>query len=127
MKKLLLTLLLLFSFTLASAQTEFTRIYTKICTVEKDKEPKWNNAENKFIFNYKEDAILKIVLNDGTIKFFNQITDLDKNKTEGGIVYQAAEFREQGTNFTVYLQIFDDAEYGTRIVFTNGTMVQFTN
>lgn len=126
MKKLILTLVLLLSFTLASAQTEFTRIYTKICTIEKDKEPKWNNAENKFIFNYKEDAILKIVLNDGTIKFFNQVTDLEKIKQKG-IVYQAAEFREQGTNFTVYLQIFDDAEYGTRIVFTNGTMIQFTN
>jgi hypothetical protein len=112
---------------LASAQTEFTRIYTKICTIEKDKTPKWDNAENKFIFNYQNDAIIKMVLNDGSIKFFNQITDLDKNKTEGGAVYQAAEFREQGTNFTIYLQIFDDVEYGTRIVFTNGTMIQFTN
>jgi hypothetical protein len=127
MKKLLLTLLLLLSFTLTSAQTEFTRIYTKICTIEKDKEPQWKSAENKFIFNYKEDTILKIVLNDGTIRFFNQVTDLEKNRTEGGVVYQAAEFREQGTNFTVYIQIFDDVEYGTRIVFTNGTMVQFTN
>lgn len=127
MKKLLLTLLLLLSFTLASAQTEFTRIYTKICTIEKNKEPQWKSAENKFIFNYKEDTILKIVLNDGTIRFFNQVTDLEKNRTEGGVVYQAAEFREQGTNFTVYIQIFDDVEYGTRIVFTNGTMVQFTN
>lgn len=127
MKKLLLTLVLLLSFTLASAQTEFTRIYTKICTIEKDKTPEWKFAENKFIFNYKEDTILKIVLNDGTIKFFNQVTDLEKNRTEGGMIYQAAEFREQGTNLTVYLQIFDDVEYGTRIVFTNGTMVQFTN
>lgn len=50
-----------------------------------------------------------------------------KKIKQKGIVYQAAEFREQGTNFTVYLQIFDDAEYGTRIVFTNGTMIQFTN
>ena len=127
MKKLLLTLVLLLSFTLASAQTEFTRIYTKICTIEKDKTPKWDNAENKFIFNYQNDAIIKMVLNDGSIKFFNQVTDLEKNRTEGGAVYQAAEFREQGTNFTIYLQIFDDVEYGTRIVFTNGTMVQFTN
>jgi hypothetical protein len=127
MKKLLLTLLLVFSFNLASAQTEFTRIYTKICTIEKDKEPQWKSAENKFIFNYKDDAIIKMILNDGTIKFFNQVTDLEKNRTEGGMIYQAAEFREQGTNLTVYLQIFDDAEYGTRIVFTNGTMVQFTN
>lgn len=127
MKKLLLTLLLVFSFTLASAQSEFTRIYTKMCTIEKDKTPEWKSAENKFIFNYKEDTILKIVLNDGTIKFFNQITDLEKNKTEGGSVYQAADFREQGTSFKVFLQIFDDAEYGIRIIFSNGTMVQFTN
>lgn len=127
MKKLLLTLLFVLSFTLASAQTEFVRIYTNICTIEKDKTPEWKSAENKFIFNYKEDTILKIVLNDGTIKFFNQVTNLEKNKTEGGAIYQAAEFREQGTNFTVFIQIFDDVEYGTRIIFSNGTMVQFTN
>jgi hypothetical protein len=97
MKKLLLTLLFVLSFTLVSAQTEFVRIYTNICTIEKDKTPEWKSAENKFIFNYKEDTILKIVLNDGTIKFFNQVTNLEKNRTEGGAVYQAAEFREQGT------------------------------
>lgn len=127
MKKFLLTLLLVFSFTLVSAQTEFTRIYTKICTIEKDKTPKWNDAENKFIFNYKNEATIKMILNDGTVKFFDQVTDLEKNRTEGGVVYQAAEFKEQGTAFRVYLQIFDDVEYGTRIIFTNGTMIQFTN
>jgi len=127
MKKLLFTLLLLFSFALVSAQTEFTRIYTKICTIEKGKEPKWNDAENKFIFNYQNDATIKMILNNGTVKFFDQVTDLVENKTEGGISYQGAEFKEQGTSFKVYLQIFDDADYGTRIIFTNGTMVQFTN
>lgn len=127
MKKILLTLLLVFSFTLVSAQSEFTRIYTKICTIEKDKAPQWKDAENKFIFNYQNDATIKMVLNDGTVKFFDQVTDLVEDKTEGGVIYQAAEFREQGTNFTFFLQIFDNSEYGTRIVFTNGTMVQFTN
>jgi len=127
MKKFLLTLLLVFSFTLVSAQTEFTRIYTKICTIEKGKTPDWRYAENKFIFNYQNDATIKMILNDGTIKFFDQVTDLETSKTEGGIEYQAAEFKEQGTSFRVYLQIFDDAKYGTRIVFSNGTMIQFTN
>ena len=49
MKKLLLTLVLVLTFTLASAQSEFTRIYTKICVIQKDKEPQWKSAENKFI------------------------------------------------------------------------------
>ena len=127
MKKLLLTLLLVFSFTLVSAQTEFTRIYTKICAIETGKDPQWKYGENKFIFNYQNDAIIKIIMNDGTIKFFNQVTDLEKNITDSGFIYQGAEFREQGTNLIVFLQIFDDVEYGTRIVFENGYMIQFTN
>ena len=66
-------------------------------------------------------------MNDGTIKFFNQETDLENNKTTSGMIFQGAQFREQGTNLTVFLQIFDDAEYGTRMIFENGTMIQFTN
>lgn len=127
MKKLLLTLLLVFSFNLTSAQTEFTRIYTKICTIEKGKDPQWKYSENKFIFNYQNDAIIKMTMNDGSIKFFDQITDLVESKTESGIKFQAAEFKQQGTSLFIYLQIFDDVEYGTRIVFENGTMIQFTN
>ena len=127
MKKLLLTLVLVLTFTLASAQSEFTRIYTKICAIEEGKSPEWKYGENKFIFNYQNDAIIKLIMNDGTIKFFNQETDLEKNRTTGGAVYQGAQFREQGTNLTVFLQIFDDVEYGTRIIFENGAIIQFTN
>lgn len=127
MKKLLLTLLLLLTFSLVSAQTEFTRNYTNICVVEKNKEPQWKVADNKFIFNYQGDSVIKIIMNDGSVRFFNQLTDLENGKTTGGDIYQAATFREQGTELTVYFQIFDSVKYGTRMIFSNGTMVQFTN
>lgn len=127
MKKFLLTLLLVLSFTLVSAQTEFTRTYTKTCTIEKDKAPLWRDATNKFIFNYDNQPSMKMLMADGTIKFFDQVSDLEKNRTEGGSVYQLAMFKEQGTEFIFYLQIFDDTEYGTRIIFDDGTMIQFTN
>ena len=70
---------------------------------------------------------MKMLMADGTIKFFDQVSDLEKNRTEGGSVYQLAMFKEQGTEFIFYLQIFDDTEYGTRIIFDDGTMIQFTN
>lgn len=76
MKKLLLTMLLLFTVTLVSAQSQFTRIYSKICVIRKDKEPKWDSTENKIIFNYQNSATFKIIMNDGSIRFFDQKTDL---------------------------------------------------
>jgi len=127
MKKLLLIILLLFTVTLASAQSQFTRIYSKVCVIRKDKEPQWNSAENKIIFNYQNSTTFKIVMNDGSIRFFDQQTDLSEGETQGGMKYQSATFTEQGTNFTVFLQIFDDNSYGTRIIFDNGDMIQFTN
>jgi hypothetical protein len=127
MKKLLLTMLLLFTVTLASAQSQFTRNYTKICVIRKDKTPQWDYAENKIIFNYQNSTTFKIVMNDGSVRFFDQQTDLSEGETQGGIKYQSATFREQGATLTVYLQIFDDNSYGTRIIFDNGDMIQFTN
>ena len=127
MKKLLLTMLLLFTVTLVSAQSQFTRIYSKICVIRKDKEPKWDSAENKIIFNYQNSATFKIIMNDGSTRFFDQQTDLLEGKTQGGMKFQSATFKEQGSTFTVYLQIFEDNSYGTRIIFENGDMIQFTN
>jgi len=127
MKKLLLTMLLLFTVTLTFAQSQFTRNYTKICVIRKDKEPKWEAAENKIIFNYQNSTTFKIIMNDGSVRFFDQETDLLEGETKGGIKYQSATFREQGSSLTIYLQIFDDNSYGTRIIFDNGDMIQFTN
>lgn len=127
MKKLLLTILLLFTVTLTFAQTQFSRNYTKICVIKKYKTPQWNDAENKIIFNYQNSTTFKIIMNDGTIRFFDQQTDLSEGETQGGFKYQSAIFREQGSALTVYLQIFDDNTYGTRIIFENGDMIQFTN
>jgi hypothetical protein len=127
MKKLLLTMLLLFTVTLASSQSQFTRNYTKICVIRKDKEPKWESVENKIIFNYQDSATFKIIMNDGSVRFFDQETDLLEGETKGGIKFQSATFREQGSSLTIYLQIFDDNSYGTRIIFDNGDMIQFTN
>jgi hypothetical protein len=127
MKKLLLTMLLLFTVTLTSAQSQFTRNYSKICVIRKDKAPQWESAENKIIFNYQNSSTFKIVMNDGTIRFFDQQTDLVEGETQGGMKYQSATFREQGSSLTVYLQIFYDNSYGTRIIFENGDMIQFTN
>ena len=120
-------MLLLFTVTLVSAQSQFTRIYSKICVIRKDKEPKWDSAENKIIFNYQNSATFKIIMNDGSIRFFDQKTDLLEGETKGGMKFQSATFTEQGSALTVYLQIFDDNSYGTRIIFDNGDMIQFTN
>lgn len=127
MKKLLLTMLLLFTVTLTFAQSQFTRNYTKICVIRKDKEPKWEYAENKIIFNYQNSTTFKIIMNDGSVRFFDQETDLLEGETKGGIKFQSATFTEQGSTLTIYLQIFDDNSYGTRIIFDNGDMIQFTN
>jgi hypothetical protein len=127
MKKLLLTMLLLFTVTLTFAQSQFTRNYTKICVIKKDKTPQWNYAENKIIFNYQNSTTFKIIMNDGSVRFFDQETDLLEGETKGGIKFQSATFREQGSSLTIYLQIFDDNSYGTRIIFDNGDMIQFTN
>jgi hypothetical protein len=127
MRKLILTLLLLFTLTTVSAQSEFRRNYTKILVTTNNKKGDWEFASNNFVFNYKGEPTFKMIMNDGSIRFFDQVTDLENVQTEGGLKYESAAFKEQGKPLIIYLQLFDDAEWGIRVIFENGDMIQFAN
>ena len=127
MRKLLFTLLLLLTVSITFAQSEFRRNYTKILVIKDNKKGDWEFGSNNFVFNYKGEPTFKMIMNDGSIRFFDQMSGPQTGQTESGLKYQSAVFKEQGKQLIIYLQIFDNTEWGIRVIFENGDMIQFAN
>ena len=128
MKKLILALVLILSISTAFAQEEvpqqFRRAYNQVAFTIKG-EVSYREAENVILFNYGNKAEIKIYMSDGSIRYYEQISDRDDGSTEGGMGYDSAIYQEKGKTLRIYVQLFEDRQYGCRFIFANGDMVQF--
>lgn len=126
MKKIILILVLLFSINLVSAQEpqQFRRVYSEIAVI-KDKKVSRTDAQNTIFFNYGNEAVIKIYMSDGSVRYFDQTTNRDEGSTYGGMAFGSAMYKERTYGTTVFVQLFEDRKYGVRFIFNNGDMIQF--
>jgi hypothetical protein len=126
MKKIILFLMLVLAINTMSAQQpqQFRRVYSEIAVVKNNKVSRVE-AENIVFFNYGGEAVIKIYMADGSIKYFDQIEERVEGATDGGMRYNGAMYKETNGKLTVFVQLFEDRQYGVRFIFKNGEMVQF--
>ena len=128
MKKLILFLLLVLTINTTFAQEyvpkEFRRVYTQVAFIIK-REVTRREAENVILFNYGNKSEIKIYMSDGSIRYYEQVSDRDEGSTEGGMQFDSAIYQEKGKTLRIYVQLFEDRQYGCRFIFANGDMVQF--
>jgi hypothetical protein len=125
MKRLLVVLLLVLAVSTGYSQTQFREVYSQTAIVDKDSKVTRKFGENIFIFNYGSEPVIKLYLYDGSIRIFDQITDRGYDKTEGGMAFHYAKYKERSKYFIVTVQLFDDKQYGARLVFSDGQTIQF--
>ena len=125
MKKILIALLLVLAVSTGYSQTQFREIYSQSALVDKDNKVTRKVGENIFIFNYGSEPVIKLYMYDGSVRMFDQITDREYGKTVGGMTFHYAKYEERSQHFTVLVQLFDDRQYGVRLVFTDGQTIQF--
>jgi hypothetical protein len=125
MRKLLFAALLLLCLSVSYGQeTQFRRIYTELAITQNGKTTH-SQGENVIFFNYGGEAVIKIYLADGSVRTFDQTTDRDEGRTNGGMGYSGATYKERDKDLTIYVQLFKNQNYGFRILFSNGDMIQF--
>lgn len=125
MRKLFFAVLLLLCLSVSYGQdTQFRRVYTELAITENG-ETYRSQGNNVIFFNYGNEAVIKIYLADGSVRVFDQTTDRDEGQTSGGMQYSGATYQERGKTLTVYVQLFKNKNYGFRILFSNGDMIQF--
>lgn len=125
MKKFLIAVLLVLAISTGYSQTQFREIYNQTALVDKDNKLTRKFGENIFIFNYGSEPVIKLYMYDGSVRMFDQITDRKYGKTEGGMTFHYARYEERSQHFTVTVQLFDDRQYGVRLVFSDGQTIQF--
>lgn len=104
---------------------QFRRVYSEVVCVKKKNAPTRANSENVVFFNYGNEAVIKVYLADGAVRYYDQITDREEGSTDGGMAYSSAVYKERGKTLEIYIQLFEDSKYGFRIIFSNGDMIQF--
>lgn len=126
MKKVILFLLLIFSISTMSAQQpqQFRRVYSEIAVI-KDNKVSRAEAQNVILFNYGNEAVIKIYMSDGSVRYFDQVSDRDEGSTYGGMAFGSALYKDRTYGMTVFVQLFEDRQYGVRFIFKNGDMIQF--
>jgi hypothetical protein len=124
MKKLLVVLLLVLTVSIGYSQEQFRRIYSQVVLTQNDKTTR-KDGENIIFFNYGNEAVIKIYLADGTVRYYEQVSDREENSTDGGMAFGGAMYQEKGKDLEIYVQLFEDRKYGFRVVFNNGDMIQF--
>jgi hypothetical protein len=125
MKKLLVVLILVLAVSTGYSQKQFRVIYNEVALTDKDQKVIRKFGENTIFFNYGNEPIVKIYLNDGSTRVFTQLTDSAEGKTEGGMEFTYAEYEENSEHFHVLLQLFTEKKYGARLVFEGGQTIQF--
>jgi hypothetical protein len=124
MKKLLVVLALVLTVSIGYSQEQFRRIYSQVVLTQNDKTTR-KDGENIIFFNYGNEAVIKIYLADGTVRYYEQLSDREENSTDGGMAFGGAMYQEKGKDLEIYVQLFEDRKYGFRVVFNNGDMIQF--
>jgi hypothetical protein len=126
MKKVILFLMLVLTINTMSAQEpqQFRRVYSEIAVIKNNKVSR-AEAQNTIFFNYGNEAVIKIYMADGSVRYFDQTTDRDENSTYGGMAYNGAMYKDRTHGMTVFVQLFEDRQYGVRLIFKNGDMIQF--
>jgi hypothetical protein len=108
----------------AQEPQQFRRVYSEIALVRNNKVSR-AEAQNTIFFNYGNEAVIKIYMADGSVKYFDQTTDRDEGSTYGGMAFGSAMYVDRTSNLTVFVQLFEDRQYGVRLIFKNGDMIQF--
>jgi hypothetical protein len=82
-------------------------------------------AQNTIFFNYGNEAVIKIYMADGSVRYFDQTTERDDGSTYGGMAFGSANYVDRTHGTIVFVQLFEDRKYGVRLIFKNGDMIQF--
>jgi hypothetical protein len=136
MKKVILFLMLVLTINTTFAQEvpqQFRRVYSEVVCIKKKNTPTRREAENTVFFNYGNEAVIKIYMDDDSVIYFDQIVETSEGSTQGGMKYKGATYEvrtsetsaEVEPSLTVFVQLFEDRRYGFRLIFENGDMIQF--
>lgn len=129
MKKLILLILLFFTFFAHSQEKQqFVKSYTIAMFINSAGEKtEWKNLETRIFFNYgnKNDKVKFYIANN--VLNFTQIAETKYDKTKNGLEYAELHLLDDKSGEEIYLQVFKEEIYGVRFIDLNFSVMQLAN
>ena len=133
MKKLLLVLLLMCSLTAFTQKQQIIKDYYSAINISSEGiKGEWTEVNTRIIFNYdNQNNKVKVYLgnnpnNPNNPYSLTQLGVTTRGITRSGFGY-AELILEDHLGERMYMQIFDDEEFGVRFIFKDSSIIQITN
>lgn len=123
MKKLFLSVLF-FMLSVASFSQTFVKKYNSLIAEKAGVMGEWQNTSMTVVFNESVTGDIVFYYNDGTVKRFHQIGNVEENKTNSGQGYQIITCVDNQDGKQIAIQLFDD-DTTLRILIAKGYFVEF--
>ena len=123
MKKLFLSGLVLM-LSVASFSQTFVKKYNTLITEKAGVMGEWQDTSMTVVFNESVTGDIVFYYNDGTVKRFHQIGNVEENKTVTGQGYQIITCIDNQDGKQIAIQLFDD-DTALRILIAKGYFVEF--
>lgn len=123
MKKLFLSGLVLM-LSVASFSQTFVKKYNSLIAEKAGVMGEWQNTSMTVVFNESVTGDIVFYYNDGTVKRFHQVGNVEENKTVTGQEYQIITCIDNQDGKQIAIQLFDD-DTTLRILIAKGYFVEF--
>jgi hypothetical protein len=123
MKKLFLSLLFLM-LSVASFSQTFVKKYNTLIAEKAGVMGEWQDTSMTVVFNESVTGDIVFYYNDGTVKRFHQVGNVEENKTVTGQGYQIITCIDNQDGKQIAIQLFDD-DTALRILIAKGYFVEF--
>lgn len=120
MKKLFLILMLFIS-VISYSQKDHEILYDQVFRSS------WETEQTLFELDSILNKVKITTVKSGLKKNLIRISDYSDSETEGGFVYYFAMYLDEFTEEEILMQIFKDDEYGIRLIYEDGRMVQYAD
>lgn len=120
MKKLFLILMLFIS-VISYSQKDHEILYDQVFRSS------WETEQTLFELDSILNKVKITTVKSGLKKNLIRISDYSDSETEGGFVYYFATYLDEFTEEEILMQIFKDDEYGIRLIYEDGRMVQYAD
>ena len=120
MKKLFLILMLFIS-VISYSQKDHEILYDQVFRSS------WETEQTLFELDSILNKVKITTVKSGLKKNLIRISDYSDSETEGGLVYYFATYLDEFTEEEILMQIFKDDEYGIRLIYEDGRMVQYAD
>jgi hypothetical protein len=120
MKKLFLILMLFIS-VISYSQKDHEILYDQVFRSS------WETEQTLFELDSILNKVKITTVKSGLKMNLIRISDYSDSETEGGFVYYFAMYLDEFTEEEILMQIFKDDEYGIRLIYEDGRMVQYAD